>query len=433
MMPKKFLLLFSLTLLLFSSCKTSYVDLTPVDDRLKSGNIEGALVTYKTLSGSVTAAQGDIVHSLDLGLLSHFNKNYDESNKQLTKAEKLIDKAYTKSISKSLGSYVFNDNIKEYPGEDYEDIYLNVFKSLNYAQLGKTESAMVEIRRSSEKQKFLQSKYNILIEKEKDKTRVNTQFTQSALSSYLGMLYSNAGNNPSDTAYFKNATKTSFETQKGLYSFPFPESAVNRSEIEKGKTRLEFVAFTGLCPIKYEYVDQVMFSSDNFVKLALPKMQERPSVITKVTARLSNGQMIELERIEDISKIALDTFTLRESAIYSKTMARVIGKGSAAIASDTVSYLLRNDDSTENDSASIWADVFSLFIRVFNQTSENADLRMGHYFPSTAWVGYTDVEPGNYTITYIFNNNYGTIFKSDNILIDADDSKLNISEGFCPL
>ena len=86
-------------------------------------------------------------------------QEYEESNIHLTQAEDAIEELFTKSISKATASMLLNDNTFAYAGEDYEDIYVNIFKALNYINLNKPESAFVEIRKVNIKLNLLEDKY----------------------------------------------------------------------------------------------------------------------------------------------------------------------------------------------------------------------------------------------------------------------------------
>ncbi|HQB97299.1 MAG TPA: hypothetical protein PKZ46_00100, partial [Candidatus Cloacimonadota bacterium] len=96
---------------------------------------------------------------LDAGMLHHIHGNWQQSNELLTLAEETIEELYTKSVARAASSMLLNDNSLEYSGEDYEDIYINVFKALNYIELGDPDAAMVEVRRVDEKLGYLEQKY----------------------------------------------------------------------------------------------------------------------------------------------------------------------------------------------------------------------------------------------------------------------------------
>ncbi len=78
-----------------------------------------------------------MLYYLDLGMLHHYAGNYAKSNEFLQKAEYAIEELFTASVSKIATSLLLNDNALDYSGEDYEDIYLNIFKALNFIALGK--------------------------------------------------------------------------------------------------------------------------------------------------------------------------------------------------------------------------------------------------------------------------------------------------------
>ncbi len=93
---------------------------------------------------------------LDAGMVHHIHGNWQQSNELLTLAEETIEELYTKSVARAASSMLLNDNSLEYSGEDYEDIYINVFKALNYIELGDPDAAMVEVRRVDEKLGYLE-------------------------------------------------------------------------------------------------------------------------------------------------------------------------------------------------------------------------------------------------------------------------------------
>ncbi len=92
-----------------------------------------------------------VLYWIDLGLLNHYADKDSLAIENLQLADYAIEELYTKSISKGAASMLLNDNALDYSGEDYENIYINVFKSLSYYRNGFSESALVEIRRLLEK------------------------------------------------------------------------------------------------------------------------------------------------------------------------------------------------------------------------------------------------------------------------------------------
>ena len=149
---------------LFSSCMTmADYDFTEIDNSIVSGRYEDAYQTVESENSSLYSNNDEVLYFLDKGLLSHYAQAFDRSNNELSEAEKLILKNKTKSISQSVSSYLVNDNVVDYSGDTYEDIYTNIFMALNYLMLGKTEDAFVEIRRFDNKFKVASAQYADLI------------------------------------------------------------------------------------------------------------------------------------------------------------------------------------------------------------------------------------------------------------------------------
>ncbi|MCK4312948.1 MAG: hypothetical protein KAW88_09465, partial [Candidatus Cloacimonetes bacterium] len=118
-----------------SSMKSHKTQFAGIDEKLVSRDYSGAIAQIESAKGKYYKKKEQALYYLDIGMLYHYNKQYKKSNEFLTKAENAIDELYTKSISRAAASLLINDNVMEYSGEDYEDIYLNVFKALNYLEL----------------------------------------------------------------------------------------------------------------------------------------------------------------------------------------------------------------------------------------------------------------------------------------------------------
>ncbi len=148
------------------SCATSPEAYKNIDFSVNENNFEAAVGEIKAGQEKqipIYPSRNAIMLFLDKGLLEFYAGNYEASSQDLQEAERLIEEAYTKSISANFLSYIVNDNTKEYPGEDFEDIYINVFNALNYYKKGDIEGALVEIRKltlSNGKLDMLARKYN---------------------------------------------------------------------------------------------------------------------------------------------------------------------------------------------------------------------------------------------------------------------------------
>ena len=278
---------------LFSSCMTmADYDFTEIDNSIVSGRYEDAYQTVESENSSLYSNNDEVLYFLDKGLLSHYAQAFDRSNNELSEAEKLILKNKTKSISQSVSSYLVNDNVVDYSGDTYEDIYTNIFMALNYLMLGKTEDAVVEIRRFDNKFKVASAQYADLIvqanneNKKKGGQHVKNpdlEFHNSALARYLSLiLYRSIGKIDSakiDYKYIQNA----FELQPNLYDFAIPTSISEEFNVPKGMARLNIIAFSGKAPTKEEEVERLIDpDGDFYFKLALPIMKKQMSNIKSI-------------------------------------------------------------------------------------------------------------------------------------------------------
>src|SRR5690606_34965108 len=73
---------------------------------------------------------------LEKGTAYHFAGEYKKSFNDFDLAERNIESNYTKSIARGIKSFVVNDNMLVYDSEDYEDVYINAFKALNFIHMG---------------------------------------------------------------------------------------------------------------------------------------------------------------------------------------------------------------------------------------------------------------------------------------------------------
>ena len=206
---------------------------------------------------------------LDRGMAEHFGDNYTQSNRDLEEAERLIEEAFTKSISEYVVAFAKGDVKKvQYDGEDFEDIYTNVFKALNYYHLGNMEAALVEARRSNEKLRYLTGEYEAQAESWKTTLEQfagippELNFSNSALARFLCVLLWRSAGNLDSARIDVEETAGAFSSYPDIYNFPLPpflvlggDKTCAETNIPSGMARLNLLAFTGLSPIKIRPVD----------------------------------------------------------------------------------------------------------------------------------------------------------------------------------
>ena len=479
-----------------ASMKTSKKQFSGINKKLEIRDFAGAISQIESAKGKFYKEKERVLYFLDIGMLYHYNKEYKKSNEFLEKAEFAIEELYTKSISKAAVSLLLNDNAMDYSGEDYEDIYLNVFKALNYLELNKFDEAFVEIRRINIKLSVLEDKhvkmaaqFNLSKDRKTEFKTGKSKFHNSALGRYLSLLLYRAEGNMDDARIDLNKIRDSWELQKHICDFEIPEmdNYLNRTD----KARIDILSFVGKSPDKkaktlYIHTEKNMIiiattkeapdgskkslggtgelvdATKGFVdsvneivpfkskkkkkeeakveatldiinwsgiqkgyhfKFQLPYMDIRKSQVAKIKVFVDDKLELELEPIESVENVALETYKVKEPLIYLKTITRSVVKG---LLSEKAKAKL------EQQTGGGYLGLASrLATDVAVDATENADLRISRFFPAKALIGEIEVESGIHNIKVEYYSQNGTLLFIDNIgEKEIRKSGLNLIESF---
>jgi hypothetical protein len=391
-------------------------------------------------------AKNKILLYLDRGLLTHYAGEYGESAKDLGQAERLIEDAYTKSLSAGIASYILNDNTKDYAGEDYEDIYLNVFNALNYYYLESIDGALVETRRVNEKLRDLSSEYEKINREMREKYKKDlsgialpeakpVNFTNSALADYLGALFYRADGAYDDARVNLLQLQDAFITAPNVYYNPIPASLMLSGEagnetaeellLPKNKARLNFVCFTGLSPVKKE--TDIMFLLPfqyglDYAHIRLPELIPRVDTVTSIGIVTGDGKEATLNLLEDIGKAVEETYKAKYNSVFLKTLIRTVVKYAAV-------YVIAESAAQSSGSESA-GNLAALAAKITFDATERADIRMERYLPAKAWIGAVNLDPGQNTVTINYYSGTKKIH-TEQKTIQAEAGRLNLVEGIC--
>lgn len=145
----------SLSLLLTSGCATDYVA------RTRQARAAYEQSDFTDALRELEAAEKDaperdkLLLLLDRGMYQHAAGDHQGSIKTLAEADRLSQQLDVVSITEEAGVLLSNERNKHYRGEDFEKLMISVLQALNYAQLGKEEDALVEVRRVNERLQVL--------------------------------------------------------------------------------------------------------------------------------------------------------------------------------------------------------------------------------------------------------------------------------------
>jgi uncharacterized protein len=429
------------------------------DENLKTGKFAELITQTQTAKGKQYKEKDKVLYYLDIGMLYHWQGEYEKSNEYLEKAEQGIEELYTKSIQKMGGSFLLNDNTLDYYGEDYEDIYTNIFKALNYIHLNNRDAAFVELNRVHQKLNMLEDKY-VQMESElgagakKASSENNsnnnqsysfkkgkTHFYDDVFARYLGILLYLSESEFDNAEIEKNKIFNAFKEQVNVYDFNQPKLPIG--DKDRKETYLDVLAFVGKSPQKYpaDYnvrtlKDKIVISSNSPVafreefsfpvsagglyKFSVPYIQKRPTIVSSVEVFVNNKLASQLELIESVENISVEVFKIKAPLLYTRAAVRMVIKG-------IISEIAKNELKKEINDPLLGALAGFAAQTAVNAT-ENADLRLSRYFPAKVYKGRIAVNPGVHNIEIRYIDNNGVVINKElfsDILIGK---KLNLLE-----
>lgn len=422
-----------------TSVMTKHEFYKPITADLKNSNFESAVVKMEAAK-SKYSKKDRLLYYLDAGLAYHYAGEYDSSNLRLSSAEKAAEELYTKSVSRAAASLFLNDNALEYSGEDYEVLYTNLFMALNYISQNNFDDAFVEVRRVNDKLNLLEQKYaEAANEFNRDTTEAikkgyiryepkGIRFNNDAFARYLSMHMYAADGGYDDARIDYDFLNDAFATQPHIYNFALPDV---KYDSPTGAI-LSVVVMSGLAPYKKELslrlrtdkqlnLVQIMYEGTNqeypeyghfampieidyFFKFSLPTMKKQPSAVGRIEVE-ANGNLIgTLSLIENISNVTVETFEVKKTIIYLKTITRALAKG-----------LTAHKAKKKVDDGGFGGWLKKAIVDVAMDVSESADLRCSRLLPGKIHVGDFEIEPGAYDLIIKFISTDGIVIGSKSI------------------
>lgn len=405
-------------------------------------NPQEALVALENNQESYLKEDGPIVYGLNAGMVAHSAGAFEDSNDHFERAEERIAASYTTSISKNVASYLVSENTRSYDSPNYEDIYTNLFKALNYYKMGSTEEAMVEVRRMNEKISYYQNETPLA---EDERVQYNSfkyqetnypPLTHSGLAQYLSALLSYEYG---DDNYFNVSLKkidNALRTEGLFYDQDAYQSIERLESLDADTTIVSFLSFSGLAPkkvatssrgalIREAYKDEDGYyhrALYNDIVYSVPMV--RNSQIKSVRVNI-DGKLSSLEPFENISTIAFSSMVKKSKAEYTRAFIRILTReiGKAVV-----------HEQAESDEEKDFASLFSSALNLFTVFSEQADVRCSLFFPARSWIQCLPLEPGLHTIRVEYLDSNGFIIDCQSYEnFNVVKGKANLIETVSPL
>lgn len=370
-------------------------------------------------------AKDRVLYALEKGTINYFQGDFEQSVESFTNAEEYMDQFFTKSASTGVKAFLTNDNKLDYNGEVYEDVYLNGFKSLSYLKMDQFESALVEARRIAQKLEQAEDKYKGYAESlgKTDTTKTNevrweagtSSIHDSPMSHYLaGVLYAKAGDKD-DARIELNKLKGAIENHQAL-----PDSRLEFvSAFEKindpNSYNVMLTAFSGSAPDKVQNNLNTDINRDGKgVKIAIPRLVMEPSRVGYVEAVINDTMTTSLPLIEEMDKVARETFQIKKPIIIARATVRGIMKSVAQEA---------GSNAVEKKFGGLAGDAFDFIGGKFREASEQADLRGWQTMPGKMYTNLIKLPPGEHRISFNYYSSEGELIHSEEKTIAMTESE----------
>lgn len=362
-----------------------------------------------------------VLMNLERGAVHHFSGNYERSNQYFTEAEHEIEDLFGTSLSRNVRAFVINDYALEYSGEDYEDIYLNAFKSLNYMHLGDFDAALVEARRMSFKMERLDEHYRGLAESlaRQDTTDQvtweagETNIENSAMGHYLAAVLYSKSDRPDNARIELERTRVALDDQRAIGASPDVTDDLLQQVAEPESYNVMLKGFAGRSPHKEENDFRVFIPEEDFyIRFALPSLKTWETEVSSVQAVVNDTLDLPMKMIEEMDKVAEEVYQVREPIVYGRSFVRSFLK---AFGGRELTQRVKEESET-------LGGIMNVLGIVGQEASERADLRAWQTLPGKAYTNLLYLPEGSHRvrIEYLDNN--------DRILF-YEEQQLDITES----
>ena len=420
---------FTLLLLILAGCATYYQKNEAFFTNLYGYNFVEAKKALESNSKKGNKPRNALLHNLNLGYINWVLGDPTSSNQYFENADKIIEDQQ-KNYGLEALAMITNPTVKPYRPEDFEPVFVNYYKALNYLQNSQYDEALVECKR-------INIQLNKLNDKYKDK---KNRYQRDAFAHLMmGLIYEAKKdyNNAFiayrnafevyETDYKKNfgveiplqlkkdiintAHKSGFFEDQRMYEDKFNIKYANESA-DDGE--LVFLWHNGFGPYKAEWsinfyrggVNKdgwIVFANSelglsfpfyigdksdneknawwqtNLVRIAFPKYEDRLPYYTSAQISVGNSKY-DLELTEDISQIAFKTLNDR--------MAREIGLAIARFISKKV---IESSAKSANEG-------LGAAVNLVNALSEKADTRNWQTLPHSIFYTKVKLSEGEHDI-----------------------------------
>ncbi len=258
---------------------------------LSTGQIDQALSQHESNTGS----NKDLLYFMEKGELQRLKKHYPETIATWTEADQMIAQWESEAkisgakVGQAVGSVIVNDKLRRYDGEDYEKVMLSTRLALAYLAAGKTEDALVEIKKTWERENLIKTLH------EKDIDEAESQARQKGYSTKSEDLkgYPIATLNSPDVTRLKNGYQNAFSH----YLSGFLYEAAGEESLAAASYRTAIELQSDLVVLK-----EGLIGMDNrFEKTTIATVTQQLLPVTKSAEKKSKSSKQSKKSVKQIS------------------------------------------------------------------------------------------------------------------------------------
>ncbi|WP_027359560.1 COG3014 family protein [Desulforegula conservatrix] len=388
-------------ILLISGC-APVIDYKSASRMLATRDCEGA---KQILSQDKYGSKNQLLFLMDSGILNMQCGDYKKAVDFFSKASELGDDLWTESVSSNILSFVTNDLVLPYQGEDFERVMLPLFSGLCYMKLDRYDEALVDFK-----------KLDIILGEMNSRYDSKNIYKEDALARYLGgALYESFGKYDDAFIDYYKAFRIYRDYQRD-YGMKIPDFAAQdliyagkksgrlNEAIElmgadyyktvppidtASKGKVVYITFAGSSPVKHD--DRIVLPSHvGPITVAFPIMLPssipcRPSSILIQGADQSYNA--RLETAENINSIAMKNLEDRRARYIAKALAR-------ATAKQVVIHQIGTRSTDHEDTRNL----IKIFLNIMNLFLEQADTRSWRTLPGEIIISRFYLPKGTFSI-----------------------------------
>lgn len=383
---------------------------------LARGDYDAAAHAIEAARNSQYGASQAVLYYLDKGSVLHSARRYQESDQLLDAAELKMEELYTKSVSRTAGSFIVNDNATEYPGEPHERALLHVMRALNHVFIANHEGALVEARKVS---LFLQ---------ELNDRGVKGVYRDDAFAQYLAAMLFEDDGRADDARICRERARAAYDWYAREYGTPIPPLEFTPRSPQDGE--LVVIHYNGPAPRKESRQLQVAWNeavvlvkengesrdakvenamtaalSGNALTISYPVFVSDPRRVDAALVSVA-GVTERTHLAEDVSAIARSSLEQKLPAIKAKSLARAMVKHVAGEVAKEAARRAGGDGL---------AFLTGLVARGAAAATETADTRWWSTVPAEFRIARLSVPPGVHAVDVSYVDAAGNVVSTETL------------------